>query len=162
VSGEHLVVAKETFSSPGPQSIVLAALDEFDRLYGEGNRGANDLGAHDFDPPRGLYLVGRDDAGHLVGGVGLRPIAEPAARFGEIKRLWVRPDQRRHGAARRLMEVVLGEAVERNYAALYLETGPRQPAARALYTRLGWEPIESYPDGAHSHDTGFRFRLVLT
>jgi GNAT superfamily N-acetyltransferase len=47
------------------------------------------------------------------------------------------------------------------YATLYLETGPKQPGARALYEHLGWETVERYPQGAHVHDTGTRFRRQL-
>jgi GNAT superfamily N-acetyltransferase len=153
-------IAPEPFGAPGPQSIVLAALDEFDRIYGEGNRGAHDLTGGDFDPPRGVYLVARVD-GHLAGGAGVRPIAAPELHVGEVKRLWVRPDLRRHGVARALMDAVLTRAGALGYATLYLETGPRQPAARALYVGLGWEHVDTYPEGAHTHDTGTRFRLEL-
>jgi len=157
---KHLVIAAEPFDSPGPQSIVLAARDEFDRVYGEGNRGAHDLVAGDFDPPRGVYLVART-GGHLAGGVGIRAIAAPHRRVGEVKRLWVRPDLRRHGVATALMATALERAGALGYAELYLETGPRQPAARALYERLGWETVDRFPDGAHVHDTGTRFHLDL-
>jgi GNAT superfamily N-acetyltransferase len=160
VPDDRLVIAAEAFDSPGVQSIVLAALDEFDHIYGKGNRGAHDLTTHDFDPPRGMYLVARSDD-HLAGGVGIRPIVDPQRHLGEVKRLWVRPDLRRCGVATRLMDAVLAEAVARGYRELYLETGPRQPAAKALYERLGWEPVAAYPEGAHVHDTGYRFHLVL-
>lgn len=156
----ELVISHEAFASPGVQSIVLAALDEFDHIYGTGNRGAHDLGMHDFDLPRGAYLVARRDD-HLAGGVGIRPIVDPELGIGEVKRLWVRPDLRRSGVARRLMDAVLNEAVALGYRELYLETGPRQPAARQLYERLGWERVDAFPDGAHVHDTGFRFHLAL-
>ncbi|HEV3213849.1 MAG TPA: GNAT family N-acetyltransferase [Acidimicrobiales bacterium] len=155
-----LVIDAEPFGAPGPQSIVLAALDEFDRLYGEGNRGAHDLAVGDFDPPLGVYLVARAD-GHLAGGVGIRPILDPSRRLGEVKRLWVRPDLRRSGVARALMDVALARASALGYAALYLETGPLQPGARALYLGLGWQIVDAYPEGAHVHDSGTRFRLAL-
>jgi GNAT superfamily N-acetyltransferase len=161
VPGAALVIETEPFDSPGVQSIVLAALDEFDHIYGKGNRGASDITPRDFDPPLGLYLVARDGE-HLAGGVGVRPILDPARGMGEVKRLWVRPDLRRSGVARSLMAVVLHEAMACGYRELYLETGPRQPAARRLYERLGWERVAAYPEGAHVHDTGFRFHLVLT
>lgn len=160
VQGREIVIGDEPFGAPGPQSIVLAALDEFDRLYGEGNRGAHDLGVGDFDPPRGVYLVARRE-GHLAGGVGIRPIVAPALAVGEVKRLWVRPDLRRTGLAHALMDEAIARAGSLGYATLYLETGPKQPGARALYVQLGWELVASYPDGAHVHDTGTRFRLEL-
>lgn len=158
---EQLTVAAEQFDRPGVQSILFAARDEFDRVYGEGNRGAHDLVDAEFAPPRGTYLVARD-GGHIAGGVGLRGIADPALRIGEVKRLWVRPDLRHHGVARRLMAELMDVAVGLGYAELYLETGPRQPDAKALYDGLGWQRVDAYPSGAHVHDTGTRFHLVLT
>ncbi len=157
----ELAIAAEPFTGPGPQSIVLAATDEFDRLYGVGNRGAHDLVAGDFDPPLGTYLVARIE-GHLAGGVGLRRILDPSLHVGEIKRLWIRPDLRRSGVATTLMAQVEHAASVLGYTTLYLETGPRQPGARALYERLGWERVDAYPEGAHVHATGTRFRRALT
>lgn len=159
----HVGVAidEEPFVSPGPQSLVLAARDEFDRLYGVGGRGAHDLHEADFDPPRGAYLVARLD-GHLAGGVGLRPILDPSARLGEVKRLWIRPDLRRRGVATALMAAVEQAAAARGYVALYLETGPLQPGAKALYERLGYTRVDGYPAGAHVHATGTRFYRELT
>jgi GNAT superfamily N-acetyltransferase len=153
-------IGEEPFDSPGPQSIVSSALDELNRRYGTNMRGAHDLHEGDFDPPRGAFLVARQD-GHLAGGVGLRPIVEPDLRTGEVKRLWVRPDLRRHGLAVDLMEAIVAAAAARGYAHLYLETGPRQPEARALYERLEWEQVDHYPPGAFTHDTGIRFHLSL-
>lgn len=161
MSDVELTIEVEPFGSPGVQSIVLAALDEFDHLYGTGNRGSHDIDSSDFDPPRGVYLVARLDD-HLVGGVGIRPILHPDEEIGEVKRLWVRPDLRRSGVARRLMDAALRAAVARGYRELYLETGPLQPAAKRLYEGLGWDRVEEYPKGAHVHDTGFRFHLDLT
>jgi GNAT superfamily N-acetyltransferase len=160
VHDAELTIAAEPFGAPGPQSIVLAATDEFHQLYGQGNRGAHDLVPGDFDAPLGVYLVAREER-HLAGGVGLRSILDPTLGIGEVKRLWVRPDLRRRGVARALMDAVLARATDAGYVTLYLETGPRQPAAKALYTSLGWEQVASYPEGAHTHATGTRFRLVL-
>jgi GNAT superfamily N-acetyltransferase len=155
-----LSIAAESFEDAGPQSVVLAALDELDRLYGRGGRGAHDLVPGDFDPPRGVYLIARVDD-HLAGGVGLRSIVNPDDRAGEVKRLWVRPDLRRTGVATALMDAVVREAVARDYAVLYLETGPRQIPAHGLYERLAWPRVDAYPPGAHAHAEGFKFRLVL-
>jgi GNAT superfamily N-acetyltransferase len=155
-----VVIAPEPFDRPGPQSLVNAAKDELDALYGRDGRGASDLHDGDFDPPRGCYLVARSE-GHLAGGVGLRPIVEPEARTGEVKRLWVRPDLRRFGVATALMAAVVAQARALGYATLYLETGPRQLAAHELYRRLAWTPVEGYPAGAHVHKEGLRFRLDL-
>ena len=85
----------------GALSVYHASIDELDRRYGGSDRGSEHLRVDELMPPSGAFLVARLD-GHLVGGVGLRPIASPVLHLGEMKRLWVRPDQRRDGRGRRL------------------------------------------------------------
>ncbi|RZK18716.1 MAG: N-acetyltransferase [Hymenobacter sp.] len=62
----------------------------------------------------------------------------------EIKRMYVRPAQRRQGVA----QAVLGElekwATELDYRAAVLETGRRQPEAIALYQRNGYAFVPNY------------------
>ncbi len=67
----------------------------------------------------------------------------PAAT-GEVKRVYVAPAFRGRGIARQLM-AELEQSVRRvGFRRLVLETGTAQPEAMALYTALGFEPIESY------------------
>ena len=44
---------------------------------------------------------------------------------------------------------------------LFLETGPAQPEALALYASNGWTEIERYPEGAFSHPHAHRFKKDL-
>ena len=110
--------------------------------------------------PKGTFLVARLDA-HPVGGVGLRPISDPALNVGEIKRLWVRPDQRRAGVGSALMQRIEERAKELGYARLYLETGYAQPEALELYRTSGWIAVPEYPPGAHSYPLATRFMKDL-
>jgi GNAT superfamily N-acetyltransferase len=150
-------VAPEPITSYGARSVYLAALDELARRY---ERGTFREALEEYEPPRGIFLVARLD-GHLVGGVGVRPILGPGDAAGEVKRLWVRPDQRRHGVATSLMTALEAASRDLGYRRLYLETGPRQPEAIALYASAGWVGIESFPEGAVSHPHSLRFSKDL-
>jgi len=96
-----------------------------------------------------------------AGGVGVRPIGDPAQRLGEVKRLWVRPDLRRGGVATDLMSAIETRARQLGYERLYLETGPAQPEALALYVTTGWTPVDEFPPGAFAHRDSHRFTKAL-
>ena len=96
-----ITVLPESIDTSGALALVHAASDELQQRYG-GDGDNQHLSVDELRPPSGLFLVARHDR-HLVGGVGLRSIAEPMLRYGEVKRLWVRPDLRREGIGLVLM-----------------------------------------------------------
>jgi GNAT superfamily N-acetyltransferase len=155
----NLIIHDEPITSHGALSVYHAAVDELNRRY-EGSDEGRHLQVDELMPPYGLFLVARVD-GHPVGGVGIRPISEPALLLGEIKRLWVRPDQRRHGVGARLMAEAEVRARAIGFLQLYLETGYAQPEAVELYGRSNWTPVEEYPSGAYSYPKAYRFTKVL-
>jgi GNAT superfamily N-acetyltransferase len=154
-----LVIHDELISSHGALSVYHASIDELNRRYG-GSEEDLHLHVDELLPPRGAFVVARLD-GHPIGGVGLRSISDPELRLAEIKRLWVRPDQRRHGVGALLMTAVEERARELGYLQLYLESGYAQPEALELYRTHGWDTIELYPSGAHSYHLATRFTKVL-
>jgi len=156
---ETLVVAEENVFSPGAQSLIFAAMDELRRRYGEGADSGH-LTSDEMAPPLGAFVVARLDT-HLAGGVGLRPIGAEPGVYGEIKRLWVRPDLRRSGVASALMAEVELAARKRNYQRLFLETGDLQPEAVAFYRRLAWEHIDEFPPDTFHYDGGIKFTREL-
>ncbi len=89
------------------------------------------------------------------------PISDPDLHFAEVKRLWVRPDLRREGIGLALMHEIEIHAKELGYVTLFLETGPAQPEALALYRSHGWTEIEKYPAGVFSHPPAHRFSKDL-
>ena len=155
----YLTIEDELITSHGALSIYYAAIDELSRRYG-GSDEEFKLKFEELLPPRGLFLVARAD-GHPIGGVGVRPIGDHALMLGEVKRLWVRPDQRRDGVAAALMSALEERAHESGFAQLYLETGYAQPEALALYQKIGWTPVDEFPAGAFSYPNAFRFTKVL-
>ncbi len=152
-----LTVGPEPVTGYGARSLYLAALDELARRY---ERTTLREALKEYEPPSGLFLVARDD-GALAGAAGVRSIGEPGGGLGEVKRLWVRPDLRRHGVATRIMSALEGHAREAGFARLYLETGPRQPEAIALYRREGWVEVAAYPEGATRHPNSLLFTKSL-
>ena len=65
-------------------------------------------------------------------------------RTAEIKRLYVRPDMRRRGLGRRLLDQLEGVARTQGYAAVRLDTGARQPNAVRLFKAAGYREIPDY------------------
>jgi len=154
-----VTVVAESIDSSGALAILHAASDELQQRYGGEGDNAH-LSVDELRPPRGLFLVARHER-HPVGGVGLRAISEPSLRFAEVKRLWVRPDLRREGIGLVLMNEIESKARELGYVALYLETGPAQPEALALYRTNGWTEIDQYPAGVFCHPQSHRFTKDL-
>ena len=69
----------------------------------------------------------------------------------ELKSMFVAPEHRQSGVAATLCDAVIELAKTQNYRTVRLTTGARQPAARRLYERLGFETVVPWdsdpPDG---------------
>lgn len=97
-----------------------------------------------YAPPQGALLLAKDDDGRAAGCVGIR---EHAAGVAEMKRLFVRPEYRRQGLARDLVERALDAAVAAGYRRVVLTTLPEMMgAALDLYLSLGFQQIEPSDD----------------
>jgi GNAT superfamily N-acetyltransferase len=155
----ELIIDDELITSHGALSVYHASIDELNRRYG-GSEEDQHLHIEELMAPLGVFLVARLD-GHPVGGVGLRPISDPALNIGEIKRLWVRPDLRRQGMGLQLMQEIEVRARQLGYRQLFLESGYAQPEALELYRSNDWIPVEEYPPGAHSYPLANRFKKDL-
>ena len=66
------------------------------------------------------------------------------AGTAEIKRMFVRPENRGSGAATLLLEELEKWAAEAGYSRAILETGVKNPEAIRFYTKSGYARIENY------------------
>jgi GNAT superfamily N-acetyltransferase len=99
--------------------------------------------------PRGRLLVATV-AGEVAGAGALKPVD---AHTGEIKRMYVRPAARGHGAGRALLERLLSDARGIGYRTARLETATFMTEAQALYRSLGFRDVPMF-DGAETTRSG--------
>jgi GNAT superfamily N-acetyltransferase len=97
-----------------------------------------------------FFLVRQDGAPAGCGGVRLF-----GTDYGEVKRMYVRPQFRGLGLARLLLEHLADFARSRDVGVLRLETGIHQGAAIGLYERWGFRRIP--PFGEYREDPLSRF-----
>ena len=83
--------------------------------------------------PFGLYVVLEEGDG-ISGHIGIKHIADEA----HVMTLAVRPERRRRGFARLLVEAALADPASADTRRLYLEVRPSNIPARALYDSLGF------------------------
>lgn len=87
-----------------------------------------------------LFVLARDHAEQAVG-CGAVVLS---AQYGELKRLYVRPQQRGTGVAKKILQALEAAAVASACSVLKLESGPYQPEALGLYARCGYERCGPY------------------
>jgi putative acetyltransferase len=98
----------------------------------------------EYVPSRGALLVVR--VGNTWAGCcALRPFdTSDYPNAAEMKRLYVRPNFRRLGLGRVLVEAALDAARGAGYDAVLLDTLNEMETARALYEDLGFEEVPPY------------------
>lgn len=100
-------------------------------------------GADELGPPGGIFMVGYDQDGRPICCGGIKQLSDGAC---EIKRMYVVPEARGRGVARGLLEALERKALELGYTVARLDTGPRQPRAKGMYLRAGYQPIHNFND----------------
>ncbi|MFD0318398.1 GNAT family N-acetyltransferase [Streptomyces flavalbus] len=113
-------------------------------------------------PPRHTLLVAVDRRdGGVVGTAAVdargplhppnpRWVAEryPSGATAQVRRVYVRPEHRRRGVARRMVEALLDfVAADGRYQAVYLHTDPAVPGAEAFWRSLGKVVHDERADG---------------
>lgn len=76
--------------------------------------------------------------------VGCGAFKEYSANVAEIKRMFVRPENRGRGIAGKILTELETWAKELNFSECILETGIKQPEAIRLYQKSGYQTIPSY------------------
>ncbi|MFG3529606.1 GNAT family N-acetyltransferase [Streptomyces sp. NPDC047917] len=101
-----------------------------------------------FEPPNGLYLLAYDARDRPVATGGWRTQDRNDEGYSdgdaELKRMFVIPEGRGNGLARRILAALEDDARAAGRARMVLETGDQQPEAIALYTSSGYVPCEKF------------------
>jgi GNAT superfamily N-acetyltransferase len=121
-----------------------------------GAAGASWVEVHEMEPPGGAFLLLTEGDGPVACG-GLRTL-DAAQGLGEIKRMYVVPDARRRGHARRLLSALEAAAREVGLTRLRLDTNAQQPEALLLYEACGYAEIADY-NGSPTATHWFEKRL---
>lgn len=126
------------------QPDVIALIDALDDYQGalyppESNY---HLSVEALKQPNVLFAVARDAEGRALacGAVVLLD------GYGELKRMYVQPDQRGRGVAKGIIALLEQQSVRRNCHLLRLETGIHQADALAFYERAGYARCPRYGD----------------
>ncbi|WP_328669597.1 GNAT family N-acetyltransferase [Streptomyces sp. NBC_00328] len=120
---------------------------EYAVRYGDGGD-ATHLDARMFSPPFGLYLIAYDEWDRPVATGGWRTQDENDEGYAdgdaELKRMYVIPEARGLGLARRMLAALEEDARAADRTRMVLETGSKQPEAVALYASSGYEPCAKF------------------
>jgi GNAT superfamily N-acetyltransferase len=104
------------------------------------------LDANEVAEGQGAFLIALR-AGQPVGCGAVRRIETDT---GEVKRMYVVPEERGRGVGRAILNAIEAEARALRLSRLVLETGVRQIEAQALYQRAGFSRIEPFGEYLHS------------
>ena len=147
VKAHEIEVRREPLTSHVATALILALNAELTARYPE-DRSADhfELDADEVAPGRGVFLIAYASD---------RPLACGAIRLldadtAEVKRMYVEPRARGQGLGRRLLRALEAEARMLGVKRVVLETGPRQPEAIALYTRVGFSTIAAFGEYENS------------
>ncbi|MGY0017910.1 GNAT family N-acetyltransferase [Streptomyces sp. cg35] len=101
-----------------------------------------------FTPPQGLYLIAYDASGTPLATGGWRAQDENEENYSdgdaELKRMYVTPEARGLGLARRILAALEEDARAAGRTRMVLETGTKQPEAIALYLSSAYEPCDKF------------------
>jgi putative acetyltransferase len=86
----------------------------------------------------GAFDVLLDDAGAIIGSVGVYPLAPDTC---ELRKMYLDSRHRGRGLGRLLLDHALRRAAELGFTRVELETSTKLETARKLYERYGFKPF---------------------
>ncbi len=139
------------------RDLVFAVMNEFGLGLAPDGADADLYAIDDHYAARGgwLEIVLLDDA--IVGTVGMVPQGDGVI---ELRKMYLRPDQRGAGLGKALLARSISRAGEAGYSKIVLETATVLEAAIGLYRRFGFVKVESAPGcGKSACDQVWRLEL---
>lgn len=113
-----------------------------------------------FTAPNGGLFIAQVE-GKNVGCAGFRRNNKEIA---EVKRMYVKPEYRRQGIGRALLQAVISEATKLGYAKIRLDTVLFAQEAQKLYRSFGFQEIPAYTESdipSNLHPKWIFMELVL-
>jgi GNAT superfamily N-acetyltransferase len=142
----QISIAAEPFDSADAQRLITSLDEHLASRYPPEQRFGPNLKQEHIAAGLGTFVIARAD-GRPVGCGALRKLDEASA---EVKRMYVTPDVRGHGVAKRILEHLEGAGRELGVHRLVLETGIYQAEAIGLYHQAGFEPVRCWGEYAQS------------
>ncbi|WP_329591615.1 GNAT family N-acetyltransferase [Streptomyces sp. NBC_01362] len=142
-----MIIHSRSFDHPDAVKLNDQVQLEYAERYGdEGD--VTPLDPTMFEPPNGLYLLAYDARDRPVATGGWRTQDRNDEGYSdgdaELKRMFVIPEGRGNGLARRILAALEDDARAAGRIRMVLETGDQQPEAIALYTSSGYTPCEKF------------------
>jgi GNAT superfamily N-acetyltransferase len=141
-----VVIRRFDILSAEAQELIAALNAELSGRYPEPGATHFRLDRDEVSDGRGAFVVA-SKSGRPVGCGAIRRIDQ---HTGELKRMYVRPQERGRGIGRALVRALETEALALGLTRLVLETGVRQTEAIALYQRCGFNDIPPYGEYVES------------
>jgi putative acetyltransferase len=88
----------------------------------------------------GMFEVIEDEAGNLLGTVGIYPLDEETC---ELRKMYFAPELRGRGMGHHVLERMVGNARRLGFKRMRLETASVLKKAIKLYTRFGFKPLDT-------------------
>ncbi|GAA3769144.1 helix-turn-helix domain-containing GNAT family N-acetyltransferase [Streptomyces chiangmaiensis] len=133
-------------ASPDARACLDAYAADIDARFPEGFDPAALVRPEEVSGDAGAFLVAYEES-RPVGCGALRTL-EPGV--GEIRHVWVHPDARRLGLARRLLDGLERQAVAHGLALVRLDTHAVLTEAQAMYRACGYTEIPRYDDNVYA------------
>ena len=142
MNGETLMIRRERPDQPDALAMIEALDAQMTALYPAESNHLLDVAA--LSDPAVTFLVARagDEA------VGCGAIVNDPRGWGELKRMYVRPDRRGRGIGKRVLAELETVARDSGLPLLRLETGIHNGEALSLYRRAGFTERAAFGDYA--------------
>ena len=91
------------------------------------------------------------ESNQIVGGAGIYPTRGLPQDTCELVKIYLAPEARGKGIARKLMEFCFDKAVEYGFTKMYIETLPELSTAVSIYEKFGFKYLQE-PLGNSGHN----------
>ncbi|RLP25381.1 helix-turn-helix domain-containing GNAT family N-acetyltransferase [Mesorhizobium sp. YM1C-6-2] len=146
MNAASIAIAAEPEDSRDARLCVAAYYKELDERFEGGFDPGNGGYAGKPAEAAGVFLIARLH-GRAVGCGALKPLDASTA---EIKRMWVAPDTRGLGVARRLLAALEDEARRMGMERIILDTNRSLLEAQAMYRKAGYRDTGRYNDNPYA------------